>query len=95
MNIMKIPAGLGATAVLSAALGTGLLLLGGCEYICSSCEDSTSTTSAESEPVKEPTETSRFESDYQIDMGIDPVLDGDADMMLVQIAAIDSSQSSR
>ena len=94
MNIMKIPAGLGATAVLSAALGAGLLL-GGCEYVCSSCSDSTSTTSSESEPVKAPAKTSKLESGYQIDMGIDPVLDGDADMMLIQIAAIDSSQSSR
>lgn len=94
MNKMKIPAGLRATAVLAAILGTGALL-GGCEYVCSSSTESTSTTSSESEPVKAPIESSKLESNYEIDMGIDPALDGDADMMLVQIAAIDSSQSSR
>lgn len=89
MNEMKNPAGLCAVALIWTALGSGVALIGGCEYICSECTNTSATTSSEPESVPAATATEKIVLEFE------PALDGDADMRFIQTASIDSSHSSR
>lgn len=95
MNTVIFPVGFRASAMASVTLGACFMLLGGCEYICCDCAESSTEATTESAPAPVETNTAKAESDYSFMMGADPDLDGDADMMLVQIAPTDASQSSR
>jgi len=96
MDKMKIPAGLRGLLLLTIT-GSSFALIGGCEYMCSECTESSSTSVNQGErPADQVAGTpAQLEPSMGTGMDIDPELDGDADMKLVQMASTDSSQSSR